>query len=617
MIKHSRNALGMTGGGPGVVPGALPSDTWLANLGFVDEMTHSFHARGGQPGLVAGIVWNGRLVHWVGAGERRTGGSKPDADTVFRIASMTKSFTAAAILMLRDHGKLLLSDPVTNYVPELDIGPGPTDDSGRLTIGHLLMMQGGLPTDDPWGDRQQGLPQEAFNEVLKSGLSFAWSPGTEYEYSNLGYAILGRVVSGASNVSFAEYVDANVIQPLGLQETSLDPSSYVPDVLARGYKRLDGGWEEVPFDVYGAFAPMGGLFSTVRDLCKWIGALSAGFPPRDGLESPEFLSRASRRELQQPHTLIPPERGPHLIDDLYVQRTKGYGFGLFVEEDARFGRVVYHSGGYPGFGTHMRWHPASGIGVVVLANSTYADAHVLGAETLIALLGRIQRVDRSTGSLPGRMEVGLAPRACDAWPATLAAQRVVNRLIDNWDDLLARQLFSDNVSKDRSLSQREEDIVRIKSHVGFLVPDDKLQHRSPAHCAWWLYGEFGSVRAEISLTPERPPRVQELFLRVIVEPSPQLLHTIKDIVGFVNRDTDNLKGLLSPVIQDQQDVMNSLRRMGEWAGRCYIGEWRESDGWRNCVVALEGERGRVVLTIVFEDGLLLELDCRFEYQFGV
>jgi D-alanyl-D-alanine carboxypeptidase len=123
-----------------------------------DEIVRRFHERGGQPAIAYGIVRDGELVHAAGFGHRSLGGPAPDERTVFRIASMSKSFTASAILLLRDAGALSLDDPAATYVPELSGWVNGAADAGPLTIRHLLTMTAGFPTDDPWGDRQQGLP---------------------------------------------------------------------------------------------------------------------------------------------------------------------------------------------------------------------------------------------------------------------------------------------------------------------------------------------------------------------------------------------------------------------------------------------------------------------------
>src|ERR1700761_2253140 len=183
----------------------------MISIADVDRLAEAYHQRGGQPGLAYGIVLDGELVHAGGLGERQLGGPRPDADTVFRIASMSKSFTASAILSLRDDGALRLDDPAEEYVPELRGWPPVTPDAARVSIRHLLTMTAGFPTDDPWGDRPQGLPLADFGRLLAGGLRFNWAPGTRFEYSNLGYAILGRIVATAAQTEYADFVRARLL----------------------------------------------------------------------------------------------------------------------------------------------------------------------------------------------------------------------------------------------------------------------------------------------------------------------------------------------------------------------------------------------------------------------
>ncbi|MFZ0160107.1 MAG: serine hydrolase domain-containing protein, partial [Kineosporiaceae bacterium] len=364
------------------------------DLDLVEHLVDRHRADALEPGLAYGVVLDGHLVHSGGRG-LGTPAVTPDADTVFRIASMTKVFTAAAVLLLRDDGRLRLDDEVATHVPEAAGLRPPTDDAPPITVRSLLTMAAGFPTDDPWGDRQQDLPDDDFARLLTAGLSFAWTPGTTFEYSNLGYALLGRVISAAAGEPYADVVTRRLLEPLGLTATGFTAQGVQAGRLAQGHQRSGDIWEPVPFAGHGAFAPMGGLFSTVRDLSRWVGWLAAAFPPRDdpgdgpprgdrAVQSP--LSRASRRELQLPHLALPPTVTWRSIAEPPDVRGVGYGFGLVIEQDPRLGRLVSHSGGYPGFGSHMRWHPASGLGVVVLGNATYAPAQRLGTGLLDALL---------------------------------------------------------------------------------------------------------------------------------------------------------------------------------------------------------------------------------------
>ncbi|OGO53613.1 MAG: hypothetical protein A2V85_00310 [Chloroflexi bacterium RBG_16_72_14] len=113
-------------------------------------------------------------------------------------------------------------------------------------------------------------------------------------------------------------------------------------------------------DGYGALASMGGVYTSVRDLSRWVAGFLDAFPARDSPEGPHPLRRASRREMQQVHRAFGPSVAAYAPDAEPVATAGGYGFGLFVLRDVELGTTVSHAGGYPGFGTHMAWHPATG-----------------------------------------------------------------------------------------------------------------------------------------------------------------------------------------------------------------------------------------------------------------
>jgi len=420
----------------------------------VDALAASYHQRGGQPGLAYGIVLGSELAHAAGLGARHLGGPPPDAGTVFRIASMTKSFTALAVLALRDDGALRLDDLAETYVPELRGWPPVSTDSARVSIRHLLTMTAGFPTDDPWGDRQQGLPLEEFAAFLAAGVRFNWAPGTRFEYSNLGFAILGRVITAVTGIAYPDYVRDRLLPPLGMTSTGYEAEEFDGTRLARGYRRAPGGWSEVPFEPCGAFAPMGGIFSCVTDLTRWMAGFAAAFPPGDpetGGRHP--VRRASRREMQLPQVLTGWDTAPSFPGNGAATPPGAYGFGLFVTEHPALGRIVSHSGGYPGFGSNMCWHPASGTGVIALGNSTYTPMGPLAARMLETVLRR--------GEPPsGGYGLALAPVGSAPWPETLAARDAVDQLLRSWDDVTAERLFSPNVAADAPFGER-----RVLRHV--------------------------------------------------------------------------------------------------------------------------------------------------------
>src|ERR1700689_1345393 len=327
---------------------AVPSDPHVNAAGGRDHFTagdfaaadaivSDLFARGGQPAIAYGIVAGGELLHRAGFGARVLGAGAPDSGTVFRIASMSKSFTASAILLLRDAGALALDDPAAQYVPELAGWTCGSADASPVTVRQLLTMTAGFPTDDPWGDRQQGLPLAAFDELLADGVSFNWAPGTRFEYSNLGYAILGRVLTMASGVLYDEFIRTRLLAPLGLSRTGFNADEFDQENLAVGYRHGLGGWAEVPFDPYGAFAPMGGVFSTVADLARWVAGFAAAFPPDGGGTDAHPLRPASRRQMQLP----PAGTGGRAAGRLPggpPAPPEYSGFGLFVDEDPSLGR---------------------------------------------------------------------------------------------------------------------------------------------------------------------------------------------------------------------------------------------------------------------------------------
>jgi len=505
---------------------------------------------------------------------------------VYRIASMTKSFTASTVLALRDDGLLSLDDPIAAHLPHVTGMGLPTRDSAPITIRQVLTMSAGLPTDDPWGDRQQGLPIDDFDALVSAGLSFAWPNGTAFEYSNLGYALLGRLVAAVTGQEYRDVVQGRLLDPLGLTSTGFTPDHAADGQLALGYRVLDGRWVEVPLDPYGAFAPMGGLYSSVRDLAAWVSGFCAALPARDGDDpeptatgAPHPLRRATRRELQQPHRGIVPQLLWTSIDRAPVVRVTSYGFGLFVEHDPAFGTVVGHSGGYPGFGSNMRWHNESGLGVVVLANSTYAQAPRLGARMLRTLVERLGPVDgaRARATRPSQP----APRSGAIWPQTVAAQADVERLIGSWDDALASSVLAMNVDLDESLDRRRAQLAAVNASVGPLGRDEsgEVASDSPAHLLWWMRGPGGRARVEIRLTPEEPPRVQTLSVTAVPEPSAALRSAAQTVLDAVGSDDPRWPATLSITDElDADQLTRQVRVASGWAGPSRLGEPVAGDG---------------------------------------
>jgi serine-type D-Ala-D-Ala carboxypeptidase/endopeptidase len=586
---------------------------WPAmSFAAADEIARRYHERGSAPAISYGIVRAGELVHAAGFGGRTLGGTAPDERTVFRIASMSKSFTASAVLLLRDAGALSLDDPAARYLPELDGWVNGAADARPLTIRQLLTMTAGFPTDDPWGDRQQGLPIDSFRALLAGGVGFNWAPGTRFECSNLGYAILGLIVAAASGVPYAQFVRTRLLEPLGMARTGFADGEFRAAELAVGYRRGPDGWQELAFDPYGAFAPMGGVFSCVADLATWSAGFAAAFPP-DGpaAAAPHPLAAASRREMQLPQAVT----GWHAPDRLPggpPAAPSYYGFGLFVDEDPVLGRVVSHSGGYPGFGSNMRWHPATGLGVIALGNGTYAPMSGLADLVLRSLLTRQEgyHVALAPALGPDEPAVTAGPAASPVsagrpWPETLAAAALVGRLLTDWDDALAGPLFAPNVALDRPYEERRADLALLRSRIGAFTVDESRPAESdtPAHRRWFLAGERGTVAVTIQLTPERLPRVQSLTFAVPPAPGSALARALDTVTAWLNGWVTGGAAEwpaalpLSPEA-DAGLIARRLRMAAAWAGQVTPGAYRTGDGASSATVELSGQHATVLLSLL-------------------
>jgi CubicO group peptidase (beta-lactamase class C family) len=384
----------------------------------VEAIFKKFMEQSHIPGLAYGIVADGQLIGSGGMGVRNVADKTAvNADTVFRIASMTKSFTAMAIIKLRDEGQLSLEAPAEQYVPELASLKYPTRDSAKITVRQLLTMSAGFPQDDPWADRQLGASDTQFNEWLKPGISFSNPPGIKFEYSNYGYGILGRIVTNVAGMPYQTYVKTNILEPLGMTSSTFDVNAAAPDRLAMGYRREGNDWIADPPLNDGAFASMGGLFTTISDFSRYMAFLLSAFPARDEADN-GIVRRSSLREMQQPwqpRILASWRPTPDLPA---VVQSDGYGYGLVCGVDSLLGYSVAHGGGLPGYGSFYRLLPDYGIGIAVFTNLTYSSP----APRIHEAYGALQK----TGALK--------PRVLPTAATLIEVQKTLTSLYETWDE---------------------------------------------------------------------------------------------------------------------------------------------------------------------------------------
>lgn len=543
----------------------------------IERLFTAWVERQHMPGAVLGIVVDGELIFVKTAGVQDLTSRAPvTPDTVFRIASMTKSFTAMSILKLRDEGKLSLDDPVARYVPALAGLPYPTNDSPTLTIRHLLTHSEGFPEDNPWGDRQLARSDETMREWMVAGIPFSTAPGTAYEYSNYGFAILGQIVARVSGRPYDEYVRDQILLPLGMRSSTFHMLAVSRKQIALGYRWEDNKWkDEVPL-AHGSFGSMGGLWTSARDLARYVAFLLSAFPPRDDAEHGP-VKRSSLREMQQAWRFQGTTVSRSTLDAPLQVSTSAYGYGLGISQDCRYNYVVGHGGGLPAYGSLMRWLPEQGVGVIAMGNVTYASFGGLFNETLGAL--------HRTGALQ--------PRVVQPSPALLAAQKDVSQLITSWDDALALRIAADNLFLDETKERRATRIRELNALHGDCRPAAGIDAPNALRGTWRMPCERGWLDVAITLAPTMPPRVQLMRVESVMPPGEEMSKMVETSLRLIYKwDEKQALSLVAPTFEVDK-MRRQFAAAAAW-GACKAGEAVSGDGTRESVVKLSCERGTLL-----------------------
>ena len=448
------------------------------------------------PGLVWGIVRDGRLVHVGGAGVQDLESRRPvNAETLFRIASMSKAFTALAILKLRDEGRLSLEAPAETYVPELRGWRYPTSDSPRLRVRDLLSHLGGFVTDDPWGDRQTPLPEAEFSAMLRAGVPFTRPPQTGVRIFELRLRLLGRIVTNVSGRPFKDYIKAEIMGPLGMASTGYDIARSPRPRRALGYRWENEAWSREPDMARGAFGAMGGVQTSANDYAAGSPSCSPPGRPRRrragagaardgaragaGLELPALGRRpgGSRRRL--------------------CRRPPPTAWGCGSRSIAMLGLTLAHGGGYPGYGSYLLLLPDHGIGLFALD-----QPHLCGA--VRAGLGRGDGAAGRAGCAGARSRSARRWRPPMARRRHLPGRRAGARPRPAGDELpdgpLGRELGAE--------------LARLKSEVGDCATDAPITATGALAGRFQWPCERGRIDGQLLLAPTHPPTIQALRLGV-------------------------------------------------------------------------------------------------------
>lgn len=340
------------------------------------------------PGVAIGVVIDGDLAYSKGYGTTTLGKQiVPDADTVYRIGSITKSFTGLALLALRDDGVLDLDDTLAHWIPEAAGLVYPSRDTRPITLRQLATHTSGLPrmgTFDP-----EHAPSE--DTVVKSldGLALENAPGLVHVYSNLGFSLLGIIVGRAAHAPLHDVVAAKLLTPLGMTSTVWAAADVPAGKLAPAYTNDPAKPAETTPDDLGASDGAGGIYSSVRDMARYAAFQLAAYPPRNDADT-GAIKRATVREAHSTGfhadgngVRINP--APAKGDPLVEFDATTYGFGWVQDENCEFDDRIWHNGAIDSYRSDLHFLPTRGVAVVVLANFGQANTHAIATRMLDAL----------------------------------------------------------------------------------------------------------------------------------------------------------------------------------------------------------------------------------------
>jgi CubicO group peptidase (beta-lactamase class C family) len=305
---------------------------------------------GVQPGAAVMIIRNGQIVHAQGYGFARLDAHDPiGPNTAFRLGSVSKQFTALAILQLAEQGKVSFDDLIGKYVPELAVYDG-------VTLRHLMTHTGGLPDYYDVIDTSKGMPSNADAAKLLGEMARPVFPaGDHYEYSNPGYDVLANVVEAVTGLSLAEYSKRHIFEPAGMHSTVIH-DHHLPTIANRaiGYDASDDGFVPNDENALNGIVGSGGVYSTLNDMYRYDQALYG-----------ETL--ISQSMLNQAWTTAVDASGEPI----------NYGFGWRLDE-YRGHRRMFHGGSWVGFRALFARYPDAGLSIVLLSNRSDFASKIKG-----------------------------------------------------------------------------------------------------------------------------------------------------------------------------------------------------------------------------------------------
>ncbi len=381
------------------------------------------------PNMVAAVVDSRKVLHHVEFNLPQYSFPTSSLSTQFRIASMTKPFVAISLLQLRDSGKLDLNHKIKRYIPWLN------QDWEQVTLEHALTMRSGFSVDDPWADRTLNQTNQEIEPCIHSALP-VYKAGEHFQYSNLGYMLLGKVVSEVSELSLAEYMTRNIFEPLSMHKTGFNFLEGLHSVKGYETHNSDAGifQESTQFNIDNDYAGFGGLCSTIEDLQKFIGF----YLDDDNRKYLKVLSVQSRKEAQSFGWV------KDLNDwsqEIRSPLAESYGYGL---RNFAYNSEIFsgHAGGIPGFNSFMLWSRKHQVGIIALNNATAPNVWSLCLDWMKAY--SLDSTLRTANIKVGHLVIRRGNQLLE--------------LIRQWDEKLVRSVFADNVFLDYNMAELKRNL---------------------------------------------------------------------------------------------------------------------------------------------------------------
>jgi CubicO group peptidase (beta-lactamase class C family) len=352
------------------------------------------------PGMALGVVKDGVVLHRAGYGMANLEWERPiGPETVVALGSLTKPFTAEAVLLLAAEGKLRLDDPFRDYLPDYP------DPGQCITIAHLLTHTSGIPnfiTRPGYWERESWIERTPSDlPALFAHLPLDFAPGARYSYSNSAYCLLGLLIERLSGMTYADFVRTRIFAPLGMAHSHSLSHEAIIARRADGYEPVAdgaGGYERARYLNAAYTYAAGALGSTLDDLILWDRAL----------REHRLLDAATQERMQTP---------VRLGDG----RTAGYGLGWGLST-YRGRRVVHHAGGVPGFSSYFGTFVADGLTLIVLSNLGGFDAAGLAAAVSNLVLGLPAPIHT-----PVALDAGTLERAVGTYTDFIGERLMVSR----------------------------------------------------------------------------------------------------------------------------------------------------------------------------------------------